>query len=186
MVRRLFVGLILGLLVGAAVAAALVAGLKVPDFQGVGAGGAVLGYLAAAVTGVLTGLVAGKPIWASGAKIEAGLKALFGALLGAGLMFAMRQWAGALEPDLSFIGAGHAPIGELPAASLPLLAAVLGAFFELDNTGDSKAESTGKEARERKRVGASSTNGSSRARVLEAADSAEGEEAEVVSRRAKR
>jgi hypothetical protein len=186
MVRRLFVGLILGLFVGAAVAAALVVGLKIPEF--LGGGGAVLSYIAAAATGVLTGLIAGKPIWASGAKIEAGLKALFGALLGAGLMFAMRQWGGAFEPDLTFIGAGHAPVGELPAASLPLLAALLGAFFELDNTGgDAEAEGKGKPAAERKRVGASSSsaNGSSRARVLEAGEG-DGEEAEVVSRRAKR
>jgi hypothetical protein len=188
MVRRLFVGLILGLFVGAAVAAALVAGLKMPEFLGYG--GAVVSYVAAAATGVLTGLIAGKPIWASNAKIEAGLKALFGALLGAGLMFAMRQWGGAFEPDLTFIGAGHAPVGELPAASLPLLAALLGAFFELDNTGaEAEAEAKGKPGAERKRVGASSSssssNGSSRARVLEAGEG-DGEEAEVVSRRAKR
>src|SRR5882672_2772040 len=100
MVRRLFVGLVLGLVVGGL----LVAGLKVDTF--LGSGGGAIAYLAAALTGVMTGLVAGKPIWAPGAKVEAGLKALFGALLGAGAMFALRQWAGGWSPDLHFIGAG--------------------------------------------------------------------------------
>jgi hypothetical protein len=133
MVRRLLIGLVLGLIVGGLAAAALVAGLHMTVFDP-GAGGAALAYLAAALTGVLTGLVAGKPIWASGAKIEAGLKAFFGALVAAGLMFVARRW---ITPsvDLDFLGAGAGPIGDLPAASLPLVGAVLGGFFELDNTG---------------------------------------------------
>ena len=90
MLRRLLVGLILGAIVGGLVAAGLVAGLHVLLFAGTT--GVVLAYLTAAATGVLTGLVAGKPIWASGAKIEAGLKAFFGALIAAGLMFAARRW----------------------------------------------------------------------------------------------
>src|SRR5580704_11431323 len=98
MLRRLLVGLVLGLVVGGLVAAGFVQGLHVLTF-GDGTGGALFAYATAAVTGVLTGLVAGKPIWASGAKIEAGLKAVFGALLGAGLMFAIRQWVH-VTPDL--------------------------------------------------------------------------------------
>ena len=69
MLRRLLVGLILGLIVGGLVAAALVAGLHQNLFAD-DTGGSAFAYLAAAVTGVLTGLVAGKPIWASGAKIR--------------------------------------------------------------------------------------------------------------------
>jgi hypothetical protein len=184
MVRRLVVGLILGLIVGGVVAAGIVAGLGQLEF--LGTGGAVLAYLAAGLTGVLTGLVAGKPIWASGAKIEAGLKAVFGALIGAGLMFALRQWGGGFRPDLGFIHAGHGPVGDLPAASLPLLAAVLGAFFELDNTGGGEQESAGGAGAPRKRVASQSTNGSAKARVIDASDAGEGQEAEVVSRRAKR
>src|SRR6516225_980623 len=98
MVRRLFVGFIVGLFVGCAVAAGLVAGLRVHEFADLGTGGVVLAYLSAALTGVLTGLVAGKPIWATNAKIEAGLKAFFGALLAAGLMFVLRRWVH-IEPD---------------------------------------------------------------------------------------
>jgi len=186
MLRRLLVGLILGFVVGALVAAGLVAGLHVVDF-GAGAGGAAFAYLAAALTGVVTGLVAGKPIWASGAKIEAGLKAFFGALIGAGLMFALRQWGGDFTPDLTFIGAGHGAVGQLPAASLPLVAAVLGGFFELDNTGE-PTEDKGKdkkgEAGERKRV-ASEANGKGK-RVAEASDDGEEEVASVAPKRAKR
>src|SRR5215469_16609426 len=103
MLGRLLIGLVLGLLVGGLVAAGLVAGLGILTFSG--AGGAVLAYVAAALTGVLTGLVAGKPIWSSGAKIEAGLKAVFGALIGAGTMFALRQWGGSLIiPSIPAIG----------------------------------------------------------------------------------
>lgn len=145
MLKRLIVGLFLGALVGAVLAAVLVQGLGVMTFEGsmLGAAGA---YIAAALAGVLTGLVAGKPIWSADGKIEAGLKAFFGALIGLGGMFALRQWVH-VDVDLSALSAsaGPAEVGQLPAASLPLIAAVLGAFFELDNTesgesGDKKEE----------------------------------------------
>jgi hypothetical protein len=179
MLRRLLVGLVLGFVVGGLVAAAIVAGLKIPMF--VGTAGAALAYLSAAATGVLTGLVAGKPIWAANAKIEAGLKAFFGALIGVGFMFALRQWAGGIGLlDLSGIGAGGpAAIGELPAASLPLLAAVLGAFFGLDNTGGDEAPAPP----QKKRI-AAAANGKGTARVA-SADEGELDEPELVSRRAK-
>lgn len=136
MVKRLVVGLILGTLIGAVVAAVLVQGLGIWSFA---ASGAVVAYLAAAVTGVLTGLVAGKPIWSADGKIEAGLKAFFGALLALGAMFVLRTWA-RIEVDLTALKAGEGTIGDLPAASLPIVAAVLAAFFELDNTGDAAKE----------------------------------------------
>jgi hypothetical protein len=188
MVRRTVLGLVLGLLVGGLVAAGIVAGLQVLTFSG--SGGTVLAYAAAALTGVLTGLVAGKPIWSSGAKVEAGLKAIFGALMGAGAMFALRQWAGAwVVPSFPAIGAnGVTPVGELPAVSLPLLAAVLGGFFGADNTDDSaRAGDAGKQrpgAKERKRV---QTDGAGVGKSTEASMGAEGsrdsdDEAELVSR----
>ncbi len=138
MVKRLVVGLVLGTVIGAVIAAVLVQGLGMTSF----ASAAVFAYLAAAVTGVLTGLVAGKPIWSADGKIEAGLKAFFGALLALGAMFALRTWA-KLDVDLSSLKAGHGYVGDLPAASLPIVAAVLAAFFELDNTGDAKKEDAG-------------------------------------------
>ncbi|MGO9837654.1 MAG: hypothetical protein ACLP1X_25980 [Polyangiaceae bacterium] len=179
MLRRLVTGLVLGFIVGGALAAALIAGLKTTTFEG--GGGVVLGYLAAALTGVMTGLVAGKPIWASGAKTEAGLKAFFGALLGAGAMFGLRQWAGGWALDLNAIGAGGpASVAALPAASLPIIAAVLGGFFELDNTG---ADGEGKKPG--KRV-AAATGRESKARVPVEEEGEDGEEDGLPSRRAKR
>jgi hypothetical protein len=127
MIRRLLVGLVLGALVGAVVAAALIKGLGILAF------GTLLALAAGAATGALVGLVAGKPIWASGAKIEAGLKAFAGALLGVGAMFLVRKFLNQ-EIDLAQFGAGAGTIGDLPATSLPIVAAVLGAFYEVDNT----------------------------------------------------
>ena len=136
MVKRLFVGLFLGAVIGAIVAAILVQGLGMTTFDA-----SVLGptaaYLAALVTGALTGLVAGKPIWSGDGKMEAGLKAFFGALLALGGMFVLRQWVH-VTTDLSALKAGADELGHLPAASLPVIAAVLAMVFELDNSGEAK------------------------------------------------
>ncbi len=135
MLKRLFTGLVLGAIVGALVAAAAmnVLGASVMPL------GAVLAFALAAATGMITGLVAGKPIWASGGQIEAGLKAFFGALLAAGGMYAIRTWL-QLDVDLTMAHAGHDLIGNLPGASLPLIGAVLGGFYELDNTPEGKGD----------------------------------------------
>jgi hypothetical protein len=182
MLRRLVIGLVLGFIVGGALAAALVFGLKTPTFGGTG--GAALAYAAAALAGVITGLVAGKPIWAEAAKTEAGLKAFFGALLGAGGMFALKQWAGAWTLDLNAIGAGGpAAVAMLPFASLPLIAAALGGLFELDNTGDDK---DGGKPERRKRVAAVDGRAASKSRAASHEQGAEHEEGEIASGRAKR
>lgn len=190
MLLRLLVGLLLGLIAGGVVAAALVVGLHVSVFAGTG--GMLLAYLTAALAGALTGLVAGKPIWSSGAKVEAGLKAFFGALIGAALMFALRRWAGGwIMPELPQIGVDQrVAIGDLPAASLPMLAAVLGAFFGLDNTdsGDQKATSDGDQARVRRRVagGAKREESGRPDRSTKTNADEMGEEAELGSKRANR
>jgi hypothetical protein len=140
MIKRLVLGLLFGLLVGGALAAAVVKGIGMLAFTG--GTGTVLAYVFAAVTGILVGLVAGKPIWASGGQIEAGLKAFFGALLASGMMFALRRWVH-LDLDLHSLGLGPAeaqPIGMLPAVSLPLIAAVLGGFYEADNTPEPEGD----------------------------------------------
>ena len=77
MLKRLLFGLLFGLLVGGLLAAAVIKGVGMFAFTG-STGAVVLAYVFAAVTGVLVGLVAGKPIWASGGQIEAGLKAVVG------------------------------------------------------------------------------------------------------------
>ena len=159
MVKRLFVGLFLGAVVGAIVAAILVQGLGMTTFDA-----SVLGptsaYLAAAVTGVLTGLVAGKPIWSADGKIEAGLKAFFGALIALGGMFALRQWVH-VSADLSALNAGTDELGHLPATALPMIAAVLAMFFEIDNSDAPKEKdgAAGKRPADSKvRVGAASSD----------------------------
>lgn len=68
MALRLVIGLVKGLIVGGLLGFALA---KI----GLAAPGALIAYLAAAAAGALVGLIAGKPIWAEGARIEAGLKA---------------------------------------------------------------------------------------------------------------
>ncbi|HEY4012416.1 MAG TPA: hypothetical protein VGM06_03710 [Polyangiaceae bacterium] len=187
MVRRLLIGLVLGLLVGGAIAAGLIAGLGVQTFAGTE--GMLLGYLAAALAGAGTGLVAGKPIWSKGGKVEAGLKSFFGALLGAGLMFALHRWVNWSIAIPALGAASPTPIGDLPEASLPLLAAVLGGFFELDNTGEVEP-AKGKNA-DRARVAAEEPG--RKARVAAPASPPKGapaevedDEAEGGSRRAKR
>jgi hypothetical protein len=192
MLRRLLVGLVLGLLVGGAVAAGLIAGLGVRTFTDTS--GTIFAYLAAAISGVLTGLVAGKPIWASGAKVEAGLKALFGALLGAAAMFATRRWGGWLGiqnlPAIPVLGMnGSTAVGDLPALSLPLVAALLGALFELDNTGDDADSGKGAGATPSRRRLDAATAGKSKTRLPKTPGHAEDEEpdddAEREARRAK-
>ncbi|MDI3284894.1 hypothetical protein [Polyangium sp. 15x6] len=143
MLGRLIIGIIKGLVVGGLIGFGL---LKL--------GFAVLpvwlAYIAAAITGVVIGLVAGKPIWAKDAKIEAGMKAVVGALLGAGLMFAARKWLTMYLPTepLSQIGvmtkSEAIRFGYFPITSLAAIAAVLGGFYDADNTpapeGEAKEE----------------------------------------------
>lgn len=133
MVKRLIVGLFLGSVLGAILAAVLVQVLKVVTFDASALGPAGA-YLAAALTGVITGFVAGKPIWSADGKIEAGLKAFFGALLALGGMFVLRKWVH-VPVDLGALKAGAGEVGQLPATALPIIAGLLAAFFELDNNG---------------------------------------------------
>ncbi len=167
MLKRLLFGLVFGLFVGGLLAAAVVKGVGMATFAS-GAGGAVMAYIFAAVTGVLVGLVAGKPIWASGGQIEAGLKAGVGAAIAAGAMFAMRRWL-SIDLDLHSMGASQA--GLLPVVTLPLIAGVLGAFYEADNTPapDEDKKSKGKDAPSSK----------SKVRVVDAKDEDDEEELEA-------
>jgi hypothetical protein len=158
--RRLFLALIKGPLIGAALAALLVFGLGIVAF------GPLLAYLAAAATGVATGALAGKPFWAKDAKLEAGLKAVVGAFMAVTAMFALRKWL-SFDLDLSAFGAGKGPLGDLPAASLPLISFVLAVVFEADNAFDVPETSPVP----RQRVGTESTD----ARRVEADDELESE-----------
>ena len=170
MLKRLVDGLVIGTILGGIVAATAIHGLGIVTFN-VGFSG-VLAYLIAAGTGVLTGLVAGKPIWSKGGQIEAGLKAVAGGLVGAGLMWALRTWAG-MHVDLSSIGAGSGAVGMLPATSLPIVAALLGGFFEVDNTG---SPDEGDSARKGVRVATRSQSSKAGVRVASDDDAADEDE----------
>jgi hypothetical protein len=135
MLGRLLVGMMKGIVLGGLLGFGLYKlGMAVPS--------AIVAYLAAATVGVLIGLIAGKPIWAKDAKIEAGMKAFVGALLGAGLMFAARRWLAFPVPqfllDLTHTtvqsGAAAPTISEFAMTSLAAIAGVLGGFYDADNT----------------------------------------------------
>lgn len=137
MLGRLIIGIVKGLIVGGLLGFGLAQ-------LGFAAPGAVIAYVAAALAGVLVGLVAGKPIWAKDAKIEAGMKAFVGALLGVGLMFVARKWLTFPIPlPLGELGGANASLGEaagtggtfggLALTSLAAIAALLGGFYEADN-----------------------------------------------------
>jgi hypothetical protein len=128
MLGRLSVGIVKGLLVGGLLGYALVRlGSPTPP--------PILAYLAAAVAGVLVGLIAGKPIWADGALVEASTKAVVGGLLGAGILAAERTWLMIPAPiSLAPLVPEHALIGGFAVTALAFLAAVLGGFYEADNS----------------------------------------------------
>lgn len=138
MLARLLIGIVKGLVVGGLIGFGLVKLMGLGVFMS----HAWLAYVAAALTGVLIGLVAGKPIWAKDAKIEAGMKAFVGALLGAGLMFAVRKWLTMPLPlpesVISALGAAKADqpltLGNFAMTSLAAIAALLGGFYDADNT----------------------------------------------------
>ncbi len=130
MIKRAAWGLSKGLVVGALIAAALVFGLGVASLTHAAA------YIMAALAGVLTGLVAGKPIWHEGARIEAGLKAFFGAILGAGALYALQRWA---PLPAGLVPMGRSFVGDVSVVAFPLIAALLGLIYEVDNTPSAEA-----------------------------------------------
>jgi len=139
MLKRLVLGLVIGVLVGGLAGYGLFQVLPTAM-----AGG--LGYVFAAVIGVLVGLVAGKPIWAKGAQVEAGLKAGIGALLGCAILFGLR-FLGFSVPAVA--GMGEAIIGRHPVGSLLAISTLLAVFYEIDNSGGDEED---KNAPTRKRV----------------------------------
>lgn len=156
MLGRLLIGLVKGLVIGGLLGFGLAK-------LGLGAPIALVAYPAAALAGILVGLVAGKPIWAKDAKIEAGMKAFVGAILAAGLMFAARKWLtmGVALPLQGIVGAeaSAGALGTLAITSLAMITAVLGGFYEADNDpaeGEGQGgASTGKRVEGGRRVAAS-------------------------------
>src|SRR6185312_14344039 len=85
MFKRLIFGVVEGLAVGTVVAFALRA-------LGADWSSATVVYAATALSGVLTGLVAGRPVWKQSVKIEALLKSIVGVFLATATMFGIRKW----------------------------------------------------------------------------------------------
>ena len=138
MFARLIIGILKGLVVGGLMGFGLMK-LGLVLFVG---GWAFVAYIAAALAGIVVGLIAGKPIWAKDAKIEAGMKALVGALLGAGLMFGLKKLqipvAGPVLTALGVMTKDPQTLATLPITALAMVAAVLGGFYEADNTPELK------------------------------------------------
>ena len=127
MILRLLFGILKGLLVGGLLGFGLT---QIPAFAS--ALPAWIAYIAAPLAGIIVGLIAGKPIWAEGGKIEAGLKAGAGALLGALLMWGVRWLLGGVS--LGALGVQGAALGSYAITSLAIVASTLGAFYDADNT----------------------------------------------------
>lgn len=151
MLKRLLFGLVKGALIGAALAAIVVKGLGMVTWT------TLFAFLFAAAAGILTALLTGKPIWASDAKVENGIKAVVGVIIGCVAMFGLRKWVG-VDLDLNQLQAGAGRMGDLPAAALPAVSMLLALLFEIDNTGaESEDELSQKRMRlveeRKKRVG---------------------------------
>lgn len=145
MFRRFFLGLFEGLVLGLSLGVASARGL------GLTTPGSITAALLAGAVGFLVGLVAGRPVWAPGAKVEALLKAGAGALVGAGLSFALGRWL-TVPVDLNQFALGAGPVGKLTAVSLPAIACALSLFFELDDTSSTGTNAQANAARPKQRL----------------------------------
>jgi chromate transport protein ChrA len=165
MLGRLLIGIVKGVILGGLLGFG-VAKLGFP------APPALIAYLAAAVAGVLVGLIAGKPIWAKDAKMEAGMKAVIGALLASGLMYAARRFLTMPVPiALGPLGAtaeSANTVGALALTSVATVAGLLGGFYEADNTPGETADGAKEKAKEP----------SSKKRIAPSVDEEDDEEAE--------
>lgn len=132
MIGRTLMGLVTGLLFGGVIAAGLVFGL----------GWASLPFwmmaIAMVLTGALVGLVAGKPIWAEGARIEAGLKAGFGAVLAVVALWLLNRYTGLTNATALPFGHAKHVAGQVSVMAFPMIAALLTTLFEIDNTPESE------------------------------------------------
>jgi len=132
MLKRLGLGLLKGLALGAAIGAAFHFGL------GVTAVGAFVGFLLAMLTGLVGGVLSGKPPWKKGAWIESLLKGAVGTGVGALLYWLATAFVSFKLPfALGAIPAGTAWTAA-PLLFAPAIAGVWAALVELDNTGDAE------------------------------------------------
>jgi len=139
LVFRLFFGISKGLIVGSLLGLLMVSvGLATP--------GTGVAFGAAALAAALVASVAGKKLWEKDGLVQVMLKAVAGAFLGPGLMWLLRRFVLFPLPDLAqfpwlvrlpgFAALEGQPltVGGFAVTSLALVAAVLGGFYDLDNT----------------------------------------------------
>jgi hypothetical protein len=122
--------LLLGILKGGAIGALLGwAALKVGVAGGFGAG------VTYAAIGALVGLVCGKPIWRQETIWTSILKGLFGLGAAIGLYVLSRKLLGGVHVDFAAsLGApADRPLVDIPLLLGPLVGAVPGIFFEIDD-----------------------------------------------------
>jgi hypothetical protein len=169
---RLLIGLLKGLVLGGLVGYGLAAA---------GLTWGWLAYAAAAVTGLLVALFAGKPIWAPDARIEVGMKATVGALLAPLLLLAVRSFLTmglpfdpSTLPGLESLATEGLTLGTFSVTALALVAAALGGFYDADNSPEPKADNkaAGKKssAPAAKRIEAAAPDAGLAAAELEAAE----------------
>jgi hypothetical protein len=123
MSNRVVVGFALGVLSGSVVAG-VTSSFGVPPAPAVA-------YAGAALAGVVTSLVAGKPVWKNTAS-ESSIKALAGTFLAMASLYGIRKWFLGVTLDLgSRFGAGA--LGDVPLGHLPLIAVAIALVFEVDD-----------------------------------------------------
>jgi hypothetical protein len=125
MLKRLVLALLEGALPGAAAAFALT------ELGAANVAPAM--YAAAAAAGVSTALIAGRPIWAKGAKVEGLLKAVAGLFIAVTMLFGVRKWLPGMNIDLGAFGAGAGPVGSLPWVVLPAICVAFALVLEIDD-----------------------------------------------------
>lgn len=171
-------GLVKGLIIGGLIGYGLaMAGMATP--------GALVAYGAAAVVGVVVSMVAGKPIWAKDARIEVGMKAGAGALIGPGLMWLVRRFLTMDIPfDVSSLPgldsiSSHPEVGAFAITALAVVAGLLAGFYDADNQPVVEQEEEVAAAGGKKRVAVDNTTALAEAE-------AEAAEAEAATRRAQK
>jgi hypothetical protein len=122
--------LLLGILKGGAIGAAVGwAALKLGIAGGVGGG------LTYAVIGGLVGVLCGKPLWRQDTIWTSILKGVFGVAAGIGLYYLSRKLLGGMHVGFAAsLGApSDRPLVEIPLLLGPLVGAIPGIFFEIDD-----------------------------------------------------
>jgi hypothetical protein len=125
MLKRFIVAVVEGVSVGGGVAAGL-------GWAGLAFRGPSVVYGAALATGVLVGIVAGKPPWASSTTLPALLKGAVGAFLCPAIVYGARKWLPSVLLNLGPLF-GSGPVGDLPRLLLPTTAIAIALLLEIDD-----------------------------------------------------